>query len=140
MQSKLPFLERLSPETAEEVARRSVKREWPRHSPIFRRGERCSGLHIVLEGLVKIYRANADGRQQIILLEGAGGVLALAPVLDEGEQVASADTLKATTTLFLSRTDFLELHAASADFRDNILVEMARRFRATVALLETIAL
>jgi CRP/FNR family transcriptional regulator len=140
MPGKIPFLKRLAPETIEEIERRGIKREWPRHMTVFRSGDRCTGLHVVVDGLVKIYRATPDGRQQIVLLEGAGGVLALAPVLDEGVQLASADTLKPTTTLFLTRDDFLLLHGAYSDFRAAVGIEMARRFRSTVALLETIAL
>ena len=140
MPAKIPFLKRLHPETVEEVERRGIRREWPPHTSIYRTGEKCTGLHLILDGLVKIYRASPDGRQQIVLLEGAGGILALAPVLDEGSQVGSADTLRPTTTLFLSRDDFLQLHAQHPDFRDAVGIEMARRFRTTVALLETIAL
>jgi CRP-like cAMP-binding protein len=140
MQKRTPFLDRLSEETVADMERRSVRREWPRHASIYRVGEPCKGLHIILDGLVKLYRAAPDGRQQIILLEGNGSVLALTPVLDEGDQVVSADTLKPTVTLFLAREDVLHMHAEYADFRNAVILEMARRFRATVALLTTIAL
>jgi CRP-like cAMP-binding protein len=140
MQKRTPFLDRLSAETVADIERRSVRREWPRHTSIYRAGEPCKGLHIIVDGLVKLYRAAPDGRQQIILLEGNGSVLALTPVLDEGDQVVSADTLKPTVTLFLARDDVLQMQAEYADFRNAVILEMARRFRATVALLTTIAL
>jgi CRP/FNR family transcriptional regulator, cyclic AMP receptor protein len=137
---KTPFLMRLRPETIEEIEQYGVKRDWPRHTRIYRAGEPCTGLYLIKKGLVKLYRAAPDGRQQIILVEGAGGALGLVSMIDRGDQAASADTLKPTTTLFLSHDQFLHLQTQHADFRDGILMEMARRFRAAIGLLEAIAL
>jgi CRP-like cAMP-binding protein len=135
-----PFMEQLSDDTISEIERRSISRAWPPHSPIFRVGDACAGLHFVVEGLVKLYRSNQNGQEQIVLLEGAGSVLTLAPAIDAQGHLASAQTLKATSTLFLPRRDFIDLHGTHADFRETVLSEMARRFRLTVALMETIAL
>ncbi len=140
MNKTTAFLDRLSSETMAEIERRGIRREWPRHASILRAGERSTGLHLVLDGMVKMYRAAPDGRQQIVLLESTGGVLALVAVLDEGQQVVSADALKPTVTLFITRADFLQLQGERADFREAVMSELARRFRATVALLATIAL
>ncbi|HEX6063527.1 MAG TPA: Crp/Fnr family transcriptional regulator [Longimicrobiales bacterium] len=133
-------MEQLSGETLAEIEGRSVARAWAPNSSIFRVGDACDGLHFVVDGLVKLYRSNPGGQEQIVLLEGAGSVLTLAPAIDAQGHLASAQTLKATSTLFLPRRDFIDLHATRADFRDAVLFEMARRFRITVALMETIAL
>ena len=137
---KTPFLMRLRPETIEQIEEHGVKRDWPRNTRIYRAGEPCTGLYLVRKGLVKLYRAASDGRQQIILVEGAGGALGLVSMIDHGDQAGSADTLKPTTTLFLSHEQFQHLQTHRADFREAILMEMARRFRAAIGLLEAIAL
>jgi CRP/FNR family transcriptional regulator, dissimilatory nitrate respiration regulator len=135
-----PFMEHLSSGTIAEIERRSIARAWPPHSSIFRVGDACEGLHFVVDGLVKLFRSNPSGQEQIVLLEGAGSVLTLAPAIDALGHLASAQTIKATSTLFLPRRDFIDLQATHADFRETVLAEMARRFRLTVALMETIAL
>lgn len=137
---KTPFLMRLSPPTLDLIEEYGVKRDWPRHVRIYRAGEPCNGLYLIKSGLVKLYRAAPDGRQQIILVESAGGALGLVSMIDRGDQAASADTLKPTTTLFLSHEQFQQLQAQHTDFRDAIVMEMARRFRAAIGLLEAIAL
>lgn len=140
MTKQRTFVSRLNHETLEEIQARGVTRSWPRHTTIYRVRETCNGIHIVQQGLVKVYRANASGREQIVLLEGAGGALTIAPMLDEGTHLASAETLKQTTTLFLDVDTFLTLYADRPDFRDAVVAEMARRFRVLVGLLETISL
>jgi CRP/FNR family transcriptional regulator len=136
----MAFLQRLSAESLDRLHEHGVKREWPRRQCIFRAGEPCSGIHLVLNGLVKLYRSNAAGHEQIVLLEGKGSVLGVTPVVDRGEQLATAATLKATTTLFVSNEVFLGLYQEREDVREAVAAEMARRLRLAVGLLETIAL
>jgi CRP/FNR family transcriptional regulator len=138
--TKAPFSQRLRPETLTLLQKRGQKRNWSRREFIFRNGEPCSGVHLFLSGLVKLYRSNAAGREQIFLLEAAGSVLTLAPIFDEGEQPLTAETLKATVTLFVTGDDFLQLYAQRSDLRDAVTIELARRLRLTQGLLETIAL
>lgn len=140
MTKQRTFVSRLTEETLQEIQGRGVTRSWPRHTSIYRTRERCTGIHIVQQGLVKVYRANSAGREQIVLLEGAGGALTIAPIIDQGTHLASAETLKPTTTLFLDTGTFLQLYAERTDFRDAVVAEMARRFRVIVGLLETISL
>lgn len=134
------FLQRLSPESLEQLQEHGVKRAWSRRQCIFRTGEPCSGIHLVLSGLVKLYRSNAAGHEQIVLLEGKGSVLTVAPVVDRGEQLATAEALKATTTLFVSNDVFVGLYQEREDVREAVAAEMARRLRVAVGLLETISL
>ena len=134
------FIDRLLPNTADIVAARGVKRVWPAHSSIFRAEELCTGLHIVTSGLVKLYRTSSGAREQIMLLEGAGGVLTVAPVIDPGQHLMSAQTLKKTTTLFLARKDFLALYREHIDFHDAVVFELTRRIRVAIGLLETVTL
>ena len=134
------FLSRLSPDLLAEVERRAVIRVWPRNTAIFRMHDECTGVHLVREGLVKLYRGHPNGREQIILLEGAGGALSIAPLFDDFKHITSARTLPQTTTMFMPREDFLNLCNTNAEFRDAVTMEMARRFRSLVELVETITL
>lgn len=134
------FFQRLEPATVQLFEEFGITRQWRRRARIFRTGEACTGVHVVLKGLVKLYRANASGREQIVLLEGANSVLTIAPVVDRGTHLAIAETLQPTTTLFTDRDVFLRLYAERADLREAVSVEMARRLRLAVGLLETIAL
>jgi CRP/FNR family transcriptional regulator, dissimilatory nitrate respiration regulator len=134
------LLSRLSPGLLAEIERRSVVRVWPRNTAIFRMQDECTGVHFVREGLVKLYRGHPNGREQIILLEGPGGALAIAPMFDDFKHITSARTLPQTTTMFLPQEDFLHLYNTNLEFRDAVTNEMARRFRSLIELVETITL
>jgi CRP/FNR family transcriptional regulator len=136
----LPFLQRLDQETVDYLNECGVRRTWPKHRCVFRAGEECTGLHIVLSGLVKLYRSNAAGREQIVLLEGEGSAISLAPLMDQGLQHTTAETLKTTTTLFIPGQIVLQLFNDREDIRSAIVVDLSRRLRAVFGLLETIAL
>ena len=140
MRNGRSFYTSLSDETRAAIAERGVSRKWARNATIFRIQEECTGLHLIVDGLVKLYRSNPKGDEQIILLEGAGGILTISPVLDGGLHLLSAETLKPTETLLLDRNDFQKMYSEHQDFRDVIVLELARRFRSAVSLLETIAL
>ena len=136
----VPFLQRLDQDTVDYLHECGVRRTWPRHRCVFRAGDECTGLHIVLSGLVKLYRSNSTGREQIVLLEGEGSAISLAPLLDAGPQHATAETLKTTTTLFVPGEIVLHLFNERDDVRSAIVVDLARRLRVAFGLLETIAL
>ena len=134
------FLQRLPPDVLDLLHEAGVQRSWSRRECIFRKDEPFSGLHFVLSGLVKLYRSNASGREQIVLLEGAGGVLTLVPLFDHGTQSVTAETLKSTTTLFVPVENFAQLYDQRDELREAVTLELARRLRLAQGLLETIAL
>ena len=136
----VPFVDRMLPESVEALHSVGIKRNWSRRQCIHRTGDVSAGIHLVVSGLVKVYRSNTAGREQIVLLEGAGSILSVVPVIDQGEQLATAETLKPTTTLFIPTDAFLEIFRQRDDVRDAVVAELARRLRLAFGLLETIAL
>lgn len=135
-----PFLERLQPATRDLLIQHAEAHRWTRRECIFRKGDASTGVHLLVSGLVKLYRSNSSGREQIVLLEGAGSVLSLVPLFDEGTHSLSAEALKPATTLFVPSVVFMQLHEQHSDLRAAVTSELARRLRLTQGLLETIAL
>ena len=136
----MPFLERLQPATRDLLIRHAEEHRWSRRECIFRKGDPSTGVHLLTSGLVKLYRSTSSGREQIVLLEGAGSVLSLVPLFDEGTQSLSAEALKSATTLFVPSELFMQLHEQHGDLRAAVTRELARRLRLAQGLLETIAL
>ena len=72
---------------------------------LFSEGEPCKGLYIVVTGRVRIYKMSANGREQVLSVEGAGASVAELPVFDGGSYPASASAIEKTEALFVSRAD-----------------------------------
>lgn len=123
-----------------EVAARTVTRAVPRDTLLWRRGDPCPGLHVVLSGRVRVYRATAEGREQALHTQGPGQALAEVPLFDGGPYPASARTLEDSRLLFLSRADFQAVYRAHPELMDAVVAELGRRLRRMVTLVEKVSL
>jgi CRP-like cAMP-binding protein len=138
--ARLPLFARLPEEALEAVARRTATRTLPRDATLFRHGEPCRGLYVVLEGAVRIYRSNADGKEQVLHVQGPGQAVAEVPLFDGGPCPASARAAEDTRLLFLPRGDFEWLYKHNPEIADAVIRELGRRLRKMVRLVEKISL
>ena len=106
---------------------------------LFRTGDRCNGLYLVLEGRVRIYRASPDGREQTLAVEGPGRPVAELPLVDGGEYPASAVTVTPSRLLFLPRAEFELAYRTNPDVAAAVVHALGRRLRHLVQLVETVA-
>lgn len=124
----------------EAVASRTVSRSLPRGTLVFRKGEPCHGLYVVVEGSVRVYRANRDGREQVLHVQGPGQPLAEVPLFDAGPYPASARAEADSRVLFLPIDAFQHLYRTHPEISDAIIRELGRRLRRAVRLVEKISL
>ena len=136
----LSIFARVGNEALEAVARRTVVRALPRDRQLFRRGEPCQGLYVVVGGSIRVYRANSDGREQTIHLLGPGQPVAEVPLFDGGPYPASARAATDSRVLFLPLDDFQWLYRHHPEVADSIIRELGRRLRRMVQLVEKISL
>jgi CRP-like cAMP-binding protein len=135
----LPFLEGVSPAAVERLASRCVPRSVGEGFTLFRAGERCNGVYVVLEGRVRIYRTSSDGREQTLTMEGAGRPVAEMPLFDGGDYPASAVTMVPSRLAFLPRAEFEHAFRTDPDVAAAIVRALGRRLRHFVSLVETLA-
>ena len=60
---------------------------------VFGEGEPCSGLYVVESGHVRIFKSSANGREQVLSIDGPGGSIAELPVFDGGSYPASVTAI-----------------------------------------------
>jgi CRP/FNR family transcriptional regulator, cyclic AMP receptor protein len=137
---KLPLFARLSEEALRTVAERCFVRALPRDTLLFRKDEPCRGLHVVVEGTVRVYRASRDGREQVLHTQGPGQALAEVPLFDEGPYPATARAMEESRVLFLPLAEFQWLYRNHPDVAGAVIRELGRRLRRMVRLVEKISL
>jgi CRP/FNR family transcriptional regulator, cyclic AMP receptor protein len=137
---RLPLFSRLSDSSLEAVARRTVIRRVPQTTTLFREGEPCEGLYVVLEGAIRIYRANRAGREQVLHVQGPGQPIAEVPLFDGGPYPASARAVEESRVLFLPRNEFEWLYQNNPEIAGTVIRELGRRLRRMVRLIEKISL
>lgn len=135
----IPFFAEFPPTVLDALATRCVPRTVGAGFSLFRAGDRCSGLYLVLEGRVRIYRTASDGREQTMALEGAGRPVAELPLFDGGPYPASASTIEPSRLAFLPRTEFEHAFRTNPDVAAAVVRALGGRLRHLVQLVETIA-
>ncbi|WKN31582.1 Crp/Fnr family transcriptional regulator [Porifericola rhodea] len=91
---------------------------------LFHEGTRPLGVFCVNSGKIKIYKIGYDGKEQIISIAGAGGLLGYKAMIAEEPYSVSAETLEDCTVCFLSRPNFLQTLAESSELNKKILQQV----------------
>lgn len=105
--SRLALFSPLGEHALTAVAQRTVVRNVPKGSSLFRMGEQCHGLYVVVSGAIRVYRANQEGREQVLHVQSQGQSVAEVPLFDGGPYPASARAESDSRALYLPREPVL---------------------------------
>lgn len=121
------------------LARRAHVRRYAQDEVLFAEGDACQGLYVLVSGRVKIFKASASGREQVLAVEEPGSSFAELPVFDGGPYPASASAMSDTEVLFISRSDVRALCLERPEVALKILQVVAARQRRVVAVIEELS-
>ncbi len=107
---------------------------------LFLRGEPCHGLHVVLDGAIRLYNSSSSGREQVIGVERGGSVIGELPLFDGGNQPYSAEAMSPSRLLFIPREHFLTVIHAHPELMQAALRALAIRIRRLLHLVEELSL
>lgn len=131
--------ETLSPAELEALSAHAVQRTFPKSTVIVNEGDPADFLYIIVSGRVKVYVADPDGREIVLLTQGPGEYFG-EMMLDEGPRSASIMTLDRSTFLVVPKAglrDFLVLNPA---FAVRLMEKLIHRVRALTASVKSLAL
>jgi len=107
---------------------------------LFTAGQKAQGLFVVAKGAIRAFRVNADGREQVIHIERAGGAIAELPLYDGLPYPSSASAEEDSELLFLPKAAFERAIMARPIIALEALKVLAGRLRKTAGLVEMLAL
>lgn len=132
----LPLFAPLSAEQRLNLAAACQWQQWPKGQRLFHEGDKALGMHIVLQGLIKILHFSPDGRERILHLIKPGNTCGEAAVFQRGTYPAHAETLCPSTTLYLPSEPLLALIVTNPDLALNMLAALSLRLRMFTRKLE----
>ena len=135
-----PLFACLSDAECQALVKRSLCRAVRRGEILFREGESCRGLYVVLEGDVRVYRANAQGLEQVFGVFGPGESLGEVSLFDEGPYLASARAVETGRVLFVPFAAVQELYRQHPQVARAVVRELGWRIRRLAALVDSLAL
>ena len=128
--------------TAEElraISAHAQTRAFPRNAVVLNEGDRTDSLYIILEGRVKAFVSDPDGKEVVLSTQGSGEYFG-EMVLDEGPRSASVMTLEASRFLIVPKADFKDFLLNNPVFAVRVIEKLIHRVRALTENVKSLAL
>lgn len=136
----LPLFSDLSQLERERVAQGCQLRRLTRGDMVFREGEACEALHVVVLGQVKLYVASASGQEKVIQLIGPGNTFAEAMMFLERPFIVNAQSLTDSLLITISKEVVFGEIERDPRFSMHMLAGISRRLHGLVRDVEGYAL
>jgi CRP-like cAMP-binding protein len=123
------FLHGPEPSVILAMASESQLTEIARGETIYRQDEPADGLHIVINGRVKVCCHAADGREMLLAIRGPAEVLGVVSVLDPGPRTATATALTDVCVATVDSHTLRSWMVGRPQIAEELLRLLARRLR-----------
>ena len=126
----------LNPKELMQLAKKAVKVHFKKGEMLFLSGEEAAGLFVIIDGKVRAFQHNAEGREHVMHVDTAGAVMAEVPIFDDGPSPASAMAEEDTNALFIGKRDTCQFCLDHPTFMFKALKLMAARVRRHAQMVE----
>jgi len=123
-----------------ELLKIAREKEYIKNELIFSEGDEGNGFYINVEGLVKIFKLSAEGKEQILHIFGPGEPYGEVPVFSGQTFPASAEALGKSRSLFFPRKAFVDLITENPSIAMNMLAVLSLRLRQFTVQIENLSL
>ncbi|MCL4300427.1 MAG: Crp/Fnr family transcriptional regulator [Anaerolineae bacterium] len=128
----VPYFKALDENALSVVAREVIVRQYRAGEIIFLEGEPDAGLHLVVEGLCKVYRLSEGGREHVLATLRPGDSCNEVPVVDGGPNPANFAALEDSTVWIISTDSLTRLRRQFPALNEMIIKNLAMRCRQLV--------
>jgi len=133
------YFEGLDEDLLNQVAAHMQLREYERGEALFWEGDPCSGLHIIEQGFVKLYRLSPQGRQYIVRVLQERDTCNEVPTFDGGTNPVNVEALE-TTQVWVIQADILrELLLKHPVFAQKVINNISKNLRGLVRMVSEMA-
>jgi CRP/FNR family transcriptional regulator len=136
----VPSFSGLPEDQLKEIRNIAVDRHFNKGEIIFSDGDEGNGFFVVVEGLVKIFKVSAEGKEQILHIYGPGEPFGQVAVYAGRSYPASAQAILKSHVLFFPRAAFVDLITRIPSLAMNMLAVLSMRLRAFTVQVENLSL
>jgi CRP/FNR family transcriptional regulator len=122
-----------------QLQRRAINQHFARGRLVMLENEPCPGMYLIESGRVKLFRTSPDGREQVLMLVGAGGVFNDVPVFDGGPNAAAAAAMERTSLYLIPSEHVLGAMRARPEAALAVAREFAGQLRGLASLVEDLS-
>lgn len=133
---KVPCFAGLGPDVLQRLNHAAHSHVYQAGAVIFRENEACAGFHVVVEGLVRIYRISPEGRMHTLSLLRPSASFNEVAAVDGGTNPYNAVAVTNATVVRIGRNQLLELMTNEHDLLQNYVQALAHVNREYIERLE----
>ncbi len=126
----------LPEEHIEPILSGAVFRNYDRGETVFLQGELCRGVHVVLNGWVKLYRIASNGSEAVVSIFTKGESFGEAVALQQAAYPVSAEAATGCETMLISGEALIQLLRRDSQVAVSILASAFNHLHALVGQLE----
>ncbi len=134
-----PYFSGLGETGIEAVSRYVFEKKADRGDILVFEGEPSEELYFVAEGVIKIFKTSADGKEQIFHIIRPGGSFNDVPVLDDGANLFSAEAMGPVLLYGIKKKDVRAIIREHPQVAINIVQVLSRRVNELVSLVEDLS-
>ena len=138
--TNLPLFRQLDSAEIDHVAEGATEIDAPRGSILFRRGDPCSGFHIVIYGQVKLALQTPQGHERVVELAGPGQSFGEAMMFLGRPYMVTAETLADTKLLHVGRDMVFAEIDRDPVFARRMIAGLSQRLHRLIADFEMVTL
>jgi len=138
--SSLPLFRGLNDDELRAIRLELGQMDLPRGTALFRPGDPCSGIHVVVSGHVKISLGTADGAEKVVDLVGPGQTLGETAVFLNRPHKTSAETLSESRVLHIAKEQVFAAVRNHPGFAQRIIAGLSDRLDRFIGDLESLTL
>ena len=137
---RIPYFAPLRPEELTRVATVTVQRRYQRGDIIILEGDLSGALYYVQTGLVKVFKASVEGKEQALRLIAEGHTFNDVPALDGGPNPASAAAMETSVVYVIRHADLHTLILTQPEVAAAVVQTLTQALRSLVSLVEDLSL
>jgi len=136
----LPLFGELTADEIDRLAAATAQVRATSGTLLFRRGDPCTGFHVIVYGQIKLALAGRDGSEKVVEVLGPGQSFGEAVMFLERPYVVFAEALTDSLLLFIGKAALLAEIERNAKFARRMLAGLAMRLHRLMSDLEAYSL
>jgi CRP-like cAMP-binding protein len=138
--SNLPLFKGLDEEALRSIGFEVGQMDLRRGTAVYRPGDPCSGIHVVVTGHVKVSLGTADGAEKVVDLAGPGQTLGETAVFLDRPHKTSAETLSDCRLFHIAKEQVFAAVQSHPGFAQRIIAGLSHRLDRFISDLESLTL
>jgi CRP/FNR family cyclic AMP-dependent transcriptional regulator len=130
----------LAPHDTDILTEHATIRKYHANTILINEGDDTNSLFVILEGEVKVFVNDAQGKEAILNLMGEGEYFGELSLLDDAPRSASVMTVKASKLMIITKTEFKRCLNKNPELAYNIIRAFSKQIRALTNSVKNLAL